>query len=100
MKTASQFIKTINLVAAFILILFSSAAMAKGAATIKNMNLEERFVKAEKNQVAMSFDRHASIATENSLVTRKKLVYFLESDPMNRKPAFDLSGGKPRCNIC
>jgi hypothetical protein len=34
------------------------------------------------------------------LATRKKLVYFLELDPMSRRRSFDLSAGKPIPDFC
>jgi hypothetical protein len=94
----SKTMKTLKIVAALILVLFASAAMAKTTPVTRNLNLVERVVNAGTTQ-ATSFDSH-TISKEKLLTTRKKLVYFLESDPMSRRPAFDLSGGKPKLNIC
>ncbi len=95
--------KTHKIFGALILLLFASGAIAKAAPGPKNkalMVFAEQIANANKIQATSCDNHQESITSEKLLTTRKKLVYYLEMDPMRTKPKFDYSGGKPSLNLC
>ena len=90
--------KTPKILAVFIFILLASGAAAKASSPgPRNMN--------SLKLTEQSFHAETKISNRGEgfrklLSTRKKLIYFLESDPMKSKLQLNRSGGAPRLNLC
>ncbi len=90
--------KTSKILAALIFILLASGAVAKasspGPRNMSSLKLTEQAFNAETKI------SNRGEGFRKSLSTRKKFVYFLESDPMRSKLQLNRSGGAPRLNLC